>query len=98
MIASILCPVKGDGMRKSTHSTEYERFLKLLRQRRVSVGVTQAQLGEMLGLSQSDISKCERGERRLDIIEVWRWCRSLQVPLATFAQDLESAIGRGRKR
>lgn len=43
--------------------------------------LTQAQLAEQLGLSQPDISKIERCERRLDLIEGLDWIR------ATNAQD-----------
>ena len=54
-------------MKKSLFSDDYKCFLKLLRQVRERAGITQEQIAERLETTQSIISKCERGERRLDI-------------------------------
>lgn len=43
----------------------------------------------MLGVTQSFISKCERGERRLDIVEVRSWCRAMGVPLQELIDGFE---------
>lgn len=82
-------------MDKSIHSQEYRIFLKTLRQVRKSAKVTQVDLAERLGTTQTVISKCERGERRVDVIELREWCLALGVGLDEFGSMLETAI---RKR
>jgi len=78
---------------KSTFSEEYAVFLRLLREARAAAGVTQVQLAERIGNTQSFVSKCERGERRLDIVEVRAFCRAIGVPFAKFVLDFERATG-----
>ncbi len=80
-------------MAKSTHSKDYGEFLGLLKLVREEAGLTQVQLGAKLKMDQSNVSKCERGERRLDVIELWRWTNACGVKLRQFAARLESIIG-----
>lgn len=47
----------------------YKRFYELLVEVRKAADLTQAELAERLGRPQSFVSKFERGERRLDVIE-----------------------------
>lgn len=44
-------------------------FLRLLTAARKSAGITQVELSERLSRPQSFVSKYERGERRLDVVE-----------------------------
>lgn len=55
---------------KSIHSNEYRTVIKKLREAREAAGLTQADVAEKLGKPQSYISKIERGERRIDIVEL----------------------------
>lgn len=57
-------------MSKSIHSSEYKTVIKKLREARESTGLTQQEAAEKLGKPQSYISKIERGERRVDIVEI----------------------------
>lgn len=79
-------------MRKSIHSPEYARFLDLLKEARGKAGITQSELAHSLGMTQSDVSKCERGERRLDVIELWRWCEALGLSLHAFTRLLDREL------
>ena len=79
-------------MPKSIYSSQYETFLILLRQTREEAGVTQIELARKLRMTQSTVSKCERGERRLDIIELRRWCRVIGCALPEFVAKLECLI------
>ncbi|MEM9541625.1 MAG: helix-turn-helix transcriptional regulator [Cyanobacteria bacterium P01_E01_bin.42] len=79
-------------MIKSTFSQEYLVFLECLRTTRKEAGLTQEQLAEHLYQTQSFISKCERGERRIDIVELRAFCLAFKMPLADFIQKLEIAI------
>ena len=80
-------------MQKSIHSPSYQLFLQLLRQTRRSLGVSQEELAEKLGQTQSFISKCERGERRLDVIEVRYFCQALGIDFCEFMQALDQELG-----
>lgn len=76
-------------MDKSIYSSNYGTMLKLLIAAREAAGLTQQELGLRLGETQSFISKCERGERRLDIVELWMWCAAMDVTLSHFVEKLE---------
>jgi transcriptional regulator with XRE-family HTH domain len=53
----------------SLHTRDYDRFRSLLIAARKKAGLNQAELAKRLGRPQSFVSKFERGERRLDVIE-----------------------------
>lgn len=53
----------------SIHTREYDRFRALLIEARKKAGLSQAELAKRLAKPQSFVSKFERGERRLDVIE-----------------------------
>jgi transcriptional regulator with XRE-family HTH domain len=55
---------------KSIYSNEYEVVTKRLREARESLGMTQSEISTKLQKPQSYISKIERGERRIDIVEL----------------------------
>jgi transcriptional regulator with XRE-family HTH domain len=52
------------------HSPAYLELAQRLRQAREAAGLTQVQAAEALGRPQSFVSKCESGERRLDVLEL----------------------------
>lgn len=54
----------------SIYSARYQEFLRRLREARVESGLTQGQVAQKLGEPQSFVSRCESGERRVDIIEL----------------------------
>lgn len=80
-------------MDETIHSKQYETVLALLRSTRKHTGVTQFELARRVGETQSFISKCERGERRLDIIELRTFCRALGQPFVGFIKQLERRLG-----
>ena len=79
-------------MQKSIASHEYRLFLEKLRSAREHAGLTQIDVADRLGETQSFVSKCERGERRLDIIEVRSFCAAIGTSLSAFAEDLEQFL------
>ena len=86
-------------MLKATFSPEYEAFLSLLKQARLDRGLSQVELAARLGINQSVVSKNERGERRMDVLELRQWCRAVEVPFVDFVAVLEDTLsGRRRKR
>ncbi len=83
-------------MEKSIFSHGYTVFLQVLRDTREQQGLTQIELAERLGQTQSFISKCERGERRLDIVEVRAFCNALGVPFTKFIASFESNLEKSK--
>lgn len=55
-------------------------------QARKSSGLTQVGLADRLGRPQSFVSKYERGERKLDVIEFCEVCRALEIDPVAFLQ------------
>lgn len=56
-------------MPTALHSRRYKNFRVLLIERRKEAGLTQEALAQKLSKPQSFVSKYEKGERRLDVIE-----------------------------
>jgi ribosome-binding protein aMBF1 (putative translation factor) len=83
-------------MEKSIHSARYGVFLKVLREARERAGLTQVQLARKIGETQTFVSKCERGERRVDVIELREFCHAFGLNLKQFVTALERAIGKRR--
>jgi transcriptional regulator with XRE-family HTH domain len=79
-------------MQKTLNSAPHQIFLALLRQARTDQAVTQEVLCERIGMSQSDISKVERGVRRLDVLELRLWLRALGITLDAFAKELDARL------
>jgi transcriptional regulator with XRE-family HTH domain len=79
-------------MEKSIYTHEYTALLRLLKEARQEAGLTQVQLAKKLRLTQSLYSKMERGECRMDMIQVRRICRILGVTLPEFVRRLEKDL------
>ena len=54
----------------ATRRPEYRRFLVRLREARERAGLTQVEVARRLRVTQSYVSKCESGERRVDVVEL----------------------------
>ena len=76
-------------MGKSVFSKEYNAFLRQLKKSRKEAGLTQEQLAESIGQTQSFVSKCERGERRIDVVELRKLCQALGISFVSFVQKLD---------
>ncbi len=68
----------------TVHSARYKEFLKRLREARVDAGLTQMEVARALRKPQSFVSKCESGERRVDVVELERFAGVYSKPLAYF--------------
>lgn len=66
-------------MTKSVFSDRYNQLLVAMAQARRGAGITQAQLAMILGKPQSYVSKIERGERRIDVVEFLELVEALGV-------------------
>lgn len=68
----------------SVHTAIYQKFLIKLRQARLDADLTQVQAAKLLKESQTYISKCERGERRVDVAELQRFAEAYKISVAYF--------------
>lgn len=70
----------------------HQRLRELLIEARKAADLTQAEVSKRLGQPQSFVSKYERGERRLDVIEFARVARALEIDpirfLSTFYREI----------
>ena len=80
-------------MEKTIYSREYSVVLRLLRAARDRAGITQVELAEKLGLTQSFVSKMERGDRRIDIVQLRTICGIYGLKLSEFVQRFEKELG-----
>jgi transcriptional regulator with XRE-family HTH domain len=79
-------------MEKSVHTEEYAAFLRLLRETRKAANITQTELARRLSQTQSHVSKWERGELRIDVIQLRNICHVLGTELTVFAHRLEKRL------
>ena len=66
-------------MTKSVFTTRYDQFRQLLIEARNAAGLTQSDLAKRLSRPQSFVSKFERGERRLDVIEFFDIAEAMEI-------------------
>lgn len=57
-------------MSKTIYSTEHKFIIERLKNARIEVGLDQEKVAELLGKTQSFISKIESGQRRIDIVQL----------------------------
>ena len=70
-------------MPSSIFTQRHQAFIVFIASTRKAAGVTQAELAARLGRPQSFVSKVERGERRLDVIEFCQVAQALGHDSAT---------------
>jgi len=77
---------------KSVFTEEYQSFLSTLVQARINAGLTQTDIANSLGRPQSFVSKYERGERRLDVIEFVAVARILGLTASDVIATVERQL------
>jgi transcriptional regulator with XRE-family HTH domain len=71
-------------------SSEQAATRHVLSRLRAAAGVNQTALAARLGITQSEVSKFERGERALDERRIRAWLHALDVEWTSFAQELDA--------
>lgn len=72
-------------------SAEYELIRSIVVTSRVKAGVTQRSLAKRLGKSNSHVSLIERGQRRIDCLELYKIAQALSIdPEVLFREIAES--------
>ncbi|MGK7963009.1 helix-turn-helix domain-containing protein [Crocosphaera sp.] len=75
-------------MIKSTYSKQASQLRSLLINARKSANLTQTQLSTRLNKPQSYVSKYERGERRLDVVEFLEVSNALNIDPIALIEEL----------
>lgn len=73
---------------KTIFRNEYAQLLHLLKSMREQRGLSQAELGMLIGQDQTFVSKYENGVRRLDIFETIDICCVLEINIHDLLQEL----------
>lgn len=77
---------------KSTSTDGYELLLQRLISARKQAGMLQLELARRLNKQQSFVSKYERGERRLDVVELITICHALNVEATSIVGEIEASL------
>lgn len=76
-------------MKKSLYEQSYAAFTEILKEERKKAGLTQAALAKKLRRPQSYVSKYERGDRRLDVVEFLEIARAIKFDPNEFLRKLD---------
>lgn len=79
-------------MEKSVHTRDYRILIATLREMRERAGVTQVELAERLDETQVFVSRYERGETRVDVVQLRTICRALKTTIASFIRRYEEQL------
>ncbi len=77
---------------KSNFTPEYKILLATLIGLREESGRTQGDVAKAMSRTQSVVSKCELGLRRMDVVETRQYCRGIGVAFTRFAEIYEANI------
>ena len=66
-------------MSKTVHDGLYRKLVNELTQERIRLNISQGELATQVGLNQSDVSKIEKFERRLDVLEFSMILKALRI-------------------
>lgn len=79
-------------MPKTLYRPENTILRTQLRRAREAASLTQLDLSDAIGKSQTFVSDVERGVRRLDIVELWEMCRAMGLDLTAFVAEFQAEV------
>lgn len=80
-------------MSRTTFTDPYQALLGMLVESRKALKMRQIELATRLGKPQSYVSKFERGERRIDLVEFLSICRALGVDHSEIIDQVYRLLG-----
>jgi hypothetical protein len=93
ILESSKCRSQYAGVNKTIHSRQAELVRQTLISMRKRAGLTQRQLAAKLAREHSLVGRLELGERRLDMVEFFCWCRTCKANPAEEASALMRKLG-----
>ncbi len=64
---------------KTIFDQRYQKLISELAKERIRLSISQGELAAQVGLNQSDISKIEKYEKRLDVLELSMLLKALRI-------------------
>jgi transcriptional regulator with XRE-family HTH domain len=77
----------------SVYTERYQKLLERLLEARRESGLTQVDVAQAFGKPQSFVSKCESGERRIDVVELGAFANLYRKPLTYFVAEVDLPAG-----
>lgn len=90
-------PASSGRMNNSPYTLERKALAALLKDIRVSAGLTQIELAERSGWAQTDISKFERAARQLDFFQLRDLLKVMGTDIASVDMELTQRLQREAK-
>lgn len=85
-------------MPKSIHRPEYRAVVGCLVAVRKEAGLTQVELAARLRHTQGWVSAVERGDSRLDLLQVHDWCRVCGRTMEELGRRLDELVAKEKAR
>jgi len=73
---------------KTIFDDRYQKLISELAKERIRLSISQDDLASQVGLNQSDISKIEKFEKRLDVLELSMFLKALRIEENTRLQKI----------
>lgn len=67
-------------------------FAAELVQLRLQAGLSRHELAGRVGIQTADVDLSERGQRRVDVVELFRWCQACGSSLDAFAERMDRRL------
>lgn len=83
---------------KSIHDPAYKALCDAMRGIREDAGLTQRELAEAMDEVRSFVWKTESGERRLDAVELVRWCLACGVDASELFESVRKRVRSPKRR
>jgi transcriptional regulator with XRE-family HTH domain len=89
LLASIPCVAR---RQKGRDLRPYIDMGQLMRDIRENAGMLQEDVSRAMGKSQSFMSRVESGQRRVDVVELRRFCRIVGIKMTEFVRLFERHV------
>lgn len=86
------CSFKGLRRPNPVFSDEYQAIREVIISARLEAGLTQREVARRLDKAASHVSLIERGERRIDMLEGYRFACLVGLPFSDFADRIAERL------
>lgn len=86
-IGQALCKLWLVNQGDKAYHRAYKAFLKRLVKARKDAGLLQTDVSECMGKARTFVSKCELGERRVDVVELQKFAKIYNKSIGYFLDD-----------